>query len=251
MHVTYLDNTISVAVVEAPTVRLSESGSTVAGASYTLTCTVTLPSEVQLDDSFPLNIQWSWPDTIIIIPAETSQISSVYVSTIRLNPLQETHSGQYSCSASYSLGGISSEVVTEDTAITVICEYACISLYILIMPVLILSHAAAPGVSVRDEGSAVAGSDYSLFCEVTIPPFSGTTGISEPVVIWTRPSGNSDHLLFGNSVQLLFSPLTSDDDGVYTCTAHYLVNGISSPQGSDSHEISVSKSLCFYVLRYL
>ena len=121
------------------------------------------------------------------------------------------------------------------------------------MPVLILSHAASPGVSVRDEGSAVAGSNYSLFCEVTIPPFSSTTGVSIPVVIWTRPSGNSDHLdlLFGNSVQLLFSPLTSDDDGVYTCTAYYFVNGIASPQGSDSHEVSVSKSLCFYVLKYL
>ena len=103
----------------------------------------------------------------------------------------------------------------------------------------------------RDEGSAVAGSNYTLFCEVTIPPFSSTTGVSVPVVIWTRPSGNSDRPLVENSVQLLFSPVTSDDDGVYTCTAHYFVNGISSPQGSDSHEVSVSKSLYFYVLRYL
>ena len=97
----------------------------------------------------------------------------------------------------------------------------------------------------------MTGSNYSLFCDVTIPPFNGTTGVSVPVVIWTRPSGNRDRPLFGNSVQLLFCPLTSDDDGVYTCTAYYFVNGIASPQGSDSHEVSVSKSLYFYVLRYL
>ena len=128
MHVIYLciylDNTISVAVVEAPTVRLSESGSTVVGASYTLTCTVSLPSGVQLDDSVPPNIQWSWPDTIRLTPTEASQIrSGVYVSTITLNPLQETHSGQYSCRASYHWGSISSEAVTDKTTVTVVSEF--------------------------------------------------------------------------------------------------------------------------------
>ena len=123
---------ISVAVVEAPTVRLSESGSTVAGASYTLTCTVSLPSGVQLDDSVPPNIQWLGPDTTNLTSTEASQISNgVYVSTITLNPLQEIHSGWYSCSASYSLGGISSEVVKEDVIITVIGEYSCISILYL------------------------------------------------------------------------------------------------------------------------
>ena len=101
--------------------RLSESRSPVAGASYTLTCTVTLPSEVQLDDSVPPDIQWSLPDTINLTPT-ASQISSG-VSTITLDPLQETHSGQYSCSASYSLGGISSEVVTDEMTVTVISEF--------------------------------------------------------------------------------------------------------------------------------
>ena len=112
----------STAVVKVPEVILSGSGSRVAGTSYTLTCTVTPPTGVQLDDSVPPNIQWSWPDTTLLTPTNPSQISSVYISTITLNPLQETHSGQYSCSASYSLGGISSEVVTDKMNITVICE---------------------------------------------------------------------------------------------------------------------------------
>ena len=111
------------AVVEPPEVTLSGSGSRVAGTSYTLTCTVTPPTGVQFDSSFPPNIQWSGPDTTLLTPTVPSQISNgVYVSTVTLSPLQETHSGQYSCSASYSLGGISSEVVTEEMNITVISE---------------------------------------------------------------------------------------------------------------------------------
>ena len=115
---------IFTAVVEPPEVTLSGSGSRVTGTSYTLTCTVTPPTGVQLDSSFPPNAQWLGPDTTILTPTAPSQISSgVYVSTITLNPLQETHSGQYSCSASYSLGGISSEVVTDETSITVTCKF--------------------------------------------------------------------------------------------------------------------------------
>ena len=99
----------------------------------------------------------------------------------------------------------------------------------------------------RDEGSAVAGLNYSLFCEVTIPMFSGTTGVSEAFILWTYPSGETQYAL-GNSVQLLFSPLTSDDEGVYTCTAHYLVNGIASPQGSSDYHVTFSKSVSFCTL---
>ena len=90
----------------------------------------------------------------------------------------------------------------------------------------------------RAEGSAVAGSDYSLFCDVTIPlPIT----VSATVITWTYQSGETRRV--GHSAQLVFSPLTSDDEGVYICTAHYLVSGITSPPGSDSHEVSVSKSL--------
>ena len=111
-------------VVEAPEVTLSGSGSRVAGTSYTLTCTVTPPTGVQFDSSFPPNVQWSGFDTIHLTPTNPSQISGgAYVSTVTLNPLQETHSGQYSCRANYSLGGISSEVVADQTSITVTCKF--------------------------------------------------------------------------------------------------------------------------------
>ena len=86
----------------------------------------------------------------------------------------------------------------------------------------------------------MAGSDYSLFCDVTISPFSDTTGVSKSFVIWIRPSGETR-----KSIQLVFSPLTIDNEGVYNCTAYYLLNGIKSPEGSDNYEVSISKSLCF------
>ena len=114
----------STAVVEPPEVTLSGSGSRVAGTSYTLTCTVTPPTGVQFDSSFPPNIQWSEPDTTILTPTGPSQISGgVYISNVTLNPLQETHSGHYSCRASYRLGGISSEVVVDEMSISVTCKF--------------------------------------------------------------------------------------------------------------------------------
>ena len=119
-----LTHSLYTAVVEPPEVTLSGSGSRVDGTSYTLTCTVTPPTGVQFDSSFPPNVQWLGPDTTILTATGPSQISSgVYISTVSLNPLQETHSGQYSCSATYCLGNITSKVVTDGMNIIVICEY--------------------------------------------------------------------------------------------------------------------------------
>ena len=93
----------------------------------------------------------------------------------------------------------------------------------------------------RDEGSAVVGSNYSLFCEVTIPPpLSDISSVSSPSVTWTYPSGET----LENSVQLIFSPLTINDEGTYNCTAYYFVGGVLSPTSSDFRFLLVSKS-CF------
>ena len=77
-------------------------------------------------------------------------------------------------------------------------------------------------VSVRSEGSAVAGStDYSLVCDITIPSLSDTP----PSVTWTLPSHTTQT---GSAVasgvqsyvsRLPLTPLTHDDEGDYTCTA--------------------------------
>ena len=81
-------------------------------------------------------------------------------------------------------------------------------------------------VSVRSEGSAVAGStDYSLLCDITtIPSLSDTS----PSVTWTLPSAATTET--GATVasggqnyvsRLPLTPLSGDHEGEYTCTAHY------------------------------
>ena len=94
----------------------------------------------------------------------------------------------------------------------------------------------------RDEGSAVAGSNYSLFCDVTIPPLlRDINAVSSPSVTWTYPSGEVHHA-FGNSVQLVIYPLTIDDEGTYNCTAYYHVGGVTSPSTISFHRVLVGKS---------
>ena len=102
----------------------------------------------------------------------------------------------------------------------------------------------------RDEGSAVAGSNYVLFCEVTIPPFSDTINVSEPYIEWTLPFGEIQSGVIGKE-QLSFSPLTIDDEGIYTCTARYFVNGISSPAASSFYNVFISKYMHMHVRFYM
>ena len=102
-------------------VTLSGSGSRVAGTSYTLTCSVAPPTGVQFDDSVPPTIQW--PELNITIQGMSWDRNDAHASSITLNPLHKTHSGQYSCRASYSLGGISSEEVTDEMNVSVFSKF--------------------------------------------------------------------------------------------------------------------------------
>ena len=96
-------------------------------------------------------------------------------------------------------------------------------------------------MSVRSEGSAVAGStDYSLVCDVTtIPSLSDTP----PSVTWTLPSAATTET--GATVasggqnyvsRLPLTPLTDDHEGEYTCTAQYTVNG-ATYSASDTYTV--------------
>ena len=96
----------------------------------------------------------------------------------------------------------------------------------------------------RDEGSAVVGSNYSLFCDVTIPTFKDTITVAQLAYIkWVCPSGRTQEA--PGKYALVFSPLTLNDEGTCTCTAHYLVVGISSPSASSHYHVTVSKSKAF------
>ena len=110
--------------IEPPEVAVSGFGSSVAGTSYILTCRVTLPSGVKLEDSATPTIQWLGLDISTITPVgPTLNSDGVYTSTVAFVSVLETHTGQYVCKARYSLGGLMSPQV-EDRE-NIIVSYMC------------------------------------------------------------------------------------------------------------------------------
>ena len=107
---------ISIAVVaESPEVMVSGEGSGVTGTSYTLTCRVSLPSGVEPDS---LDIQWLGLPT----PQPVMISTGVYISNVTLNPLLPNNTG-YTCTASYTINGVSSRLVIESICISDISKF--------------------------------------------------------------------------------------------------------------------------------
>ena len=82
----------------------SGEGSGVAGTSYTLTCTVSLPSGVAVPDS--IDIQW------LGLPPPQIEMTSpeVYIATLDIMLQKPTG---YTCTASYTVNGVSSKLVQD------------------------------------------------------------------------------------------------------------------------------------------
>ena len=111
-----LHSLISIAVVaESPEVVVSGEGSGVTGTSYTLTCRVSLPSGVEPDS---LDIQWLGLPT----PQPVMISTGVYISNVTLNPLLPNNNG-YTCTASYTINGVSSLLVIESICIADISKF--------------------------------------------------------------------------------------------------------------------------------
>ena len=100
---------------ESPEVVVSGEGSGVTGTSYTLTCRVSLPSGVEPDS---LDIQWLGLPT----PQPVMISTGVYISNVTLNPLLPNNTG-YTCTASYTINGVSSLLVIESICITDISKF--------------------------------------------------------------------------------------------------------------------------------
>ena len=101
-------------VAESPEVVVSGEGSGVTGTSYTLTCRVSLPSGVEPDS---LDIQWLGLPT----PQPVMISTGVYITNVTLNPLLPNNTG-YTCTASYTINGLSSLLVIESICISDICK---------------------------------------------------------------------------------------------------------------------------------
>ena len=97
-------------VAESPEVVVSGEGSGVTGTSSTLTCRVSLPSGVEPDS---LDIQWLGIPT----PQPVMISTGVYISNVTLNPLLPNNN-EYTCTASYTINGVSSLLVQKSTRIS-------------------------------------------------------------------------------------------------------------------------------------
>ena len=99
----YFDNVITV-IAESPEVVVSGERSGVAGNSYTLTCTVSLPSGVAVPDS--IDIQW------LGLPPPQHEMISPGVYTATLDIMLQNMS-RYTCAASYTVNKVSSKLVQD------------------------------------------------------------------------------------------------------------------------------------------
>ena len=86
--------------VPTPTLTLSVPGGPLyEGTSLTLTCNITLPDTVD-SENVTVDVQWTpvdYSDRVMI--SGVSSMTSPFISTLTLNPLIMSDSGQYSCEA--------------------------------------------------------------------------------------------------------------------------------------------------------
>ena len=99
-----LHGNIITVIAESPEVVVSGEGSGVAGTSYTLTCTVSLPGDVAVPDS--IDIQWLGLST----PQIEMTSPGVYIATLDI--MLQNLTG-YTCTASYTVNRISSKPVQD------------------------------------------------------------------------------------------------------------------------------------------
>ena len=108
--------------VEPPVVSVSETGSRIVRTPYTLTCRVTLPSGVHVEQD-SLDIQWLKSTTSFSPPRVYSNGSYTVNLTFTL---QKPNKGNYTCRANYSLSIFPSPVVLSNVStLSVIlkCKY--------------------------------------------------------------------------------------------------------------------------------
>ena len=210
---------------------VSGEGSGVVGTSYTLSCRVSLPSGVEPDS---LDIQWlglSTPEPVMIS-------TGVYISTVTLDPLLPTTT-DYTCRASYTENGMSSEVVEESLTINFVSKSTLFQCQRLCGNV---CYTVTTGISVFLSGtiSREIGVPFTLTCAVTLSHRVRDSSVS---IQWQGPSTDDqptvdrfsdDRVVFN---ELILNPLTLAHGGDYTCTAVYTVDGYTATVRSDVESV--------------
>ena len=109
-------------------ITVSNSGQNLVGSRHVLICNIALPTGVTV--SGVPSVQWRRPSggstTGNVVSAGVSGGSSVYISQLILNSLTLSDGGDYTCTATYSLGGQTSPSVTGTHRISVMSKWAII-----------------------------------------------------------------------------------------------------------------------------
>ena len=108
----------SLPALSALTVQVTGSGSATVGSSYTLTCTVTLPTGVAVTP----DVQWAGPGLSGDTTWTVTGSGGTYTSELPLNPLSPSHGGDYTCTATYTVGGQTSLERRGTITVTVMSE---------------------------------------------------------------------------------------------------------------------------------
>ena len=106
-------------------ISVSSADSDVAGSRRVLICNIALPTGVTV--SGVPSVQWRRPSggsaTGNVFSGGVSGGRSLYISQLILNPLTLFDEGDYTCTATYSLGGHKSPSGTGSNSISVISKY--------------------------------------------------------------------------------------------------------------------------------
>ena len=213
---------------------MSGEGSGVTGTSYTLTCRVSLPSGVEPDS---LDIQWLGLPT----PQPVNISTGVYISNVTLNPLLPNNTG-YTCTASYTINGVSSLLIIESICISDICKclhynshFECDSHF----------NYTDATVEVVGSGTGEVGSVYTLTCTVTLSHRARDSSVS---ILWQGPSTDEQTVIMPGDQTMVketlsLDPLTLAHRGRYICMANYTVCGETVSSSDVENILPISEYL--------
>ena len=204
-----------------------------------LECLVIITS---LDVDTNVNITWFGPNGVVVHDnaryiIDTGQLNStMYGSSLNISDLSLTgdNGTQYYCRAQVGANAsfvfssfiIPSEATSEN--VTVILEGTCVILLNTVNYISSLVAIPLPSVKIFDMGITIVDEIFILTCNATVP--DNVVGLANVNVRWLYNETIRDNVTLiynrDNSATLTFSPVSQDQEGLYTCIATLSIPGI-------------------------